>query len=267
MTRAKTRTPLSADQLEDAARLKVVYDRVKRQRREDGGQPVTQDAMAAHCGWETQSAASQYINGAIALNLEALIKIAAYLGVPAAEISPTLAAQLSVTSERDLSTREPEAPGYHRRAMRPILVWETEDDLPPGQYALVPTLTLELSAGNGKKAVHVDYKQPKAFLADWIREKRLRPKNLVSMKATGDSMSPWVNDGDAVVVDLSDKEIRDGKPYAIRYGDELRIKNIHKRFDGGLILRSINPSFAEEVIPPADLEHVEILGLVVWRAG
>lgn len=151
--------------------------------------------------------------------------------------------------------------------LTPIRVWETEDDLPADQYVLVPTLKLALAAGNGKKAVSVDYGHPKAFLSNWLRDKGLSAKYLVSMKVSGDSMAPWVNDGDTVVIDRADIEIIDGRDYAIRYGDELRIKQLHRRFDGGLILRSLNTAYADEIIAPVDLEHVEVLGRVVWRAG
>lgn len=149
--------------------------------------------------------------------------------------------------------------------LRPILVWEYEDDLPAGDYGFVPTLTLQLAAGTGKIAVHIDYEKPKAFTTEWIRKGRYKPKHLVSMSASGESMSPWINDGDAVVVDRADTTIRDGQAYAIRYGDGLRVKYLHKRLDGGLTLRSLNAP--DEAILPVDMEHVEILGLVVWRAG
>lgn len=253
---------MTDDELDDARRLKDLFLRVKSEHPE-----LTQESLAHQLGWKTQGAVSHYLDGRTPLNLAALLKFASHFHVPPETISPRLAAKLKVDTDESASGRLANVAGQAQGAMRPILVWESEDDLPPGQYLMVPTLSLELSAGNGKKAVHIDYKQPKAFLADWIREKRLRAKYLVSMKAAGDSMSPWINDGDAVVIDLSDKEIRDGKPYAIRYGDELRIKNIYKRFDGGLILRSLNPSYADEAIQAADLEHVEIIGLIVWRAG
>lgn len=168
----------------------------------------------------------------------------------------------------DTSTKPASAgPAGANESLAPILVWETEGDLPEGVYVFVPTLRLELAAGNGKTVVSEDRGHPKAFLWEWIRDKGLNAKYLVSMKVAGDSMSPWVNDGDSVLIDRSNTEIRDGKPYAIRYGDELRIKHVHRRFDGGLILRSINPEYCDEIIAPAELEHVEILGRVVWRAG
>lgn len=253
---------MTDDELDDAHRLKDLFLRVKSEHPE-----LTQESLAHQLGWKTQGAVSHYLDGHTPLNLAALLKFASHFHVPPEAISPRLAAKLKVETDDAGSGRLANVAGQSPGALHPILVWESEDDLPPGQYVLVPTLSLELSAGNGKKAVHVDYKKPKAFLADWIRQKRLRAKHLVSMTASGDSMSPWVNDGDSVVIDRSDVEVRDGKPYAIRYGDDLRIKNLHRRFDGGLILRSLNPAFADEVVAPADLEHVEVLGLVVWRAG
>lgn len=151
---------------------------------------------------------------------------------------------------------------------RPILVWETEDELPPGDYVLVPRLSIRLSAGNGRAAVEIDKKMPQAFRADWIRARRLKPRCLTCMSAAGDSMSPWLNDGDAVVVDRGDRDVRDGQPYAVRYGDELRVKRLFRRFDGGLLLRSDNADrYPDETITPDELEHVEVIGRVVWRGG
>lgn len=62
--------------------------------------------MAAACGWETQSAASQYINGAIPLNVSALLRISAYLDVPPQEISPSLSQEIAAGKSIDLSLSE-----------------------------------------------------------------------------------------------------------------------------------------------------------------
>lgn len=92
---SRSRTPLTAEQLEDARRLKAAFERVKAERRVQHDTRVTQESLAAACGWNTQSAAWQYLNGHIPLNLDALTKISAYLGVHPAEISPRLAAQIA----------------------------------------------------------------------------------------------------------------------------------------------------------------------------
>lgn len=151
-----------------------------------------------------------------------------------------------------------------------ILVWEHEGELPPGDYVLVPQLSLHLSAGNGRAAVEIDRELPQAFRADWIRAKRLKAKYLTCMTAAGDSMAPWITDGDSLVIDTGDTDVRDGEPYALRYGNELRVKRLYRRFDGVLVLRSDNldkTKYPDEIVTATDLEHVEVIGRVVWRGG
>ena len=74
--------------------------------------------------------------------------------------------------------------------------------------------------------------------------------------------------GDTILVNLDETNIVDGKTYAIRYGDELRVKKLYRRIDGTLILRSVNPAFKDEEISPelAD-EHITVIGRVRDRSG
>lgn len=75
------RRPLTAKELEIAARAKSIWEAKKK---EEG---LTQDDANSVLGW-SQSAFGQYINGKIPFNLDALIKVAKYLGVPVARIDP-----------------------------------------------------------------------------------------------------------------------------------------------------------------------------------
>jgi len=233
---------------------------------------ITQEQLANNLG-VSQGLIWQWLDGKTPIPSGRIPAIANIVGIRPTDLRPELADFAASITPAPLAqgqslsemtrTASPSAAGPD---VRPVRAWEIGDELPDG-YVLIPRLSLELAAGNGKRVTHVDTQHPRLFDGDWIREKRLKAKYLVCMPVSGDSMEPWINDGDTVVVDRSDTAIRDGKPYAIRYGDELRIKHVHKRFDGGLILRSINPDYGDEAIAPADLEHVEILGLVVWRAG
>lgn len=81
--------PLTADQHDDARRLKSALARAKADR------GITQADLAARCGWESQSTISQYANGRIPLNLEALGALCLHLGVPMSDISPILARRLA----------------------------------------------------------------------------------------------------------------------------------------------------------------------------
>jgi len=163
-------------------------------------------------------------------------------------------------------------PGYldvqDERGLSPILVWETLEDLPRGQYAMIPRVSIKLSAGNGIVAEEEKDVPPLAFTEEWIRSRNVSArKNLRICKVSGDSMSPFLEEGDSVMIDLGQCDVTEGKVYCIRYGDELRIKRLYKRFDGGLRIVSDNKEYPEESIAPTDMQHITVLGRQIWRAG
>lgn len=162
----------------------------------------------------------------------------------------------------------PPETGQGISGLDPIRAWESPDELPPERYVLVPRLNIRLSAGPGSFVYEINREQSLAFLTDWIRGQRLNPRRLVAMQVAGESMEPRLADGDTLLVDLSQTLVYDGRIYAIRYGDELRVKRLFKRYDGGLLLRSDNLAlYPEEFIPPEGLEFVQVIGRVVWVGG
>lgn len=76
--------PLTPEQAADAARLRAAWSRVK------AATGKTQTDLAFDLGFATQSAVSQYLQGRIPLNIEALKNFAAALDVPMRQISPSL---------------------------------------------------------------------------------------------------------------------------------------------------------------------------------
>lgn len=151
----------------------------------------------------------------------------------------------------------------------PIVEWEKPEDLPDDAYFLVPRYDVHASAGNG----HVVYEElehslGQAFRMDWLRRKGLRGMALRCIYAKGDSMCPVICDGFSLVLDTDQTTVQDGKIYVIRYGDEIRVKYLHKRFDGGLIIRSENKlEFPDVEVKAEDMRHIEVLGRVVHVAG
>lgn len=150
-------------------------------------------------------------------------------------------------------------------SLRPILAWEHPEDLPSGDYVLIPRLDVHLSAGNGREQVALDLVKdtPQAFRAEWIREMRIKPAKLASMRANGDSMEPRIFDGDAVVVDTGDTNVLDGKVYAVWYDGGERIKRLYRLPGRGLRIISDN----DALYPKIDLneeqsQHVRVLGRV-----
>jgi phage repressor protein C with HTH and peptisase S24 domain len=154
--------------------------------------------------------------------------------------------------------------------MQPILAWEHPEDLPPGEFVMIPRLDVRLSAGLGREQVEIEFieKQPQAFRAEWIRKKRLKPTKLASMVASGDSMEDRIHDGDALVVDTSQVEVIDGKVYALWYEGGERVKRLFRQPGGGLRIHSDNiAKYQDIMLTAAETEHVRIIGRVVHIAG
>lgn len=146
--------------------------------------------------------------------------------------------------------------------------WSEPDDLPEDVFALVPRISVELSAGPGTFANSESNLPPLAFRSDWLRKKLVsKRENLRICQVRGDSMTEYLQDGDSVLIDSGQIEITDGEIYAIRYGDELRVKRLSKKFNGGLIISSDNKRYSDEAINPGDLGVVQVLGRVLWRGG
>jgi SOS-response transcriptional repressor LexA len=78
---------------EEAKRLKDVYLSRKQEDRS-----LSQDKVAAECGWAGQSVVSQYMTGKIPLNLSALLSLSKALRFPPESVSPRLAASLDVAN-------------------------------------------------------------------------------------------------------------------------------------------------------------------------
>lgn len=165
------------------------------------------------------------------------------------------------------SVAEPPEPYY--ATLQPILAWDHPDDLPEGEFVMVPKLDVKLSAGNGHEQLEINLTRstPLAFRASWVREKRLKPSKLAAMTATGDSMQPGIFDGDSLVVDTSQTEVQDGKVYALWYDGGERVKRLYRLPGGGLRIKSDNPDHPPIEVQPEKLEHVRILGRVVHRSG
>lgn len=152
---------------------------------------------------------------------------------------------------------------------RPIYAWEHENDLPPGEFVMVPRLNVRLSAGHGKDQVEVEFEQtsPQAFRAAWIRSMGLRPSALAAMTADGESMEPTIFDADSLLMDTSQVTVVDGKVYGLWYDGGERVKRLFRLPGGGLRIQSDNPRYAPIELPPEHSENVRVLGRVVHRSG
>lgn len=132
-------------------------------------------------------------------------------------------------------------------------------------YREIPVYDIEASAGAGSLFDQELISSYLKFRKDWLSREGLHVKNLVAIRVAGDSMDGTLADGDTVLIDRS-KRKPDGV-FAIRIGDTLRIKRLQMMTDGSIRLSSDNPVYQPEVIPPENLNQVEIVGQCYWRGG
>ncbi|WP_020161285.1 helix-turn-helix domain-containing protein [Methylobacter marinus] len=83
------RPELTDEEKREAEALKKIWDKKKKELRERGIK-LTQESAAEELGFDTQGAVSQYLNGKIRLNLDAIIKFSKLLGCKPNDIRPSL---------------------------------------------------------------------------------------------------------------------------------------------------------------------------------
>ncbi|BAK75410.1 putative phage repressor [Pseudogulbenkiania sp. NH8B] len=208
----------------------------------------SQRDLAKRCGWETQSRIGNYEQGTREPSLLDIDTIAKALGITAREL---------------LFGSETEPTDIGR-----VTAWADEADLDKDSYVMVDRYDLKLSAGCGSIAWVVHEKDPLAFRTRFIQARRLDPRNLKAMYVRGDSMEPYLQDGDTVMIDIEDTKVVDGEVYAVCYDDEWYIKRLYKTPGGGLLLHSDNSTkHPDKPVTPEQAELVRVFGRVVWRGG
>jgi hypothetical protein len=148
--------------------------------------------------------------------------------------------------------------------------WETLADIGFDLSGLVPRVDLQLKdEGQGFELAQKKRSLPPlAFSRDWMQRQGVnRAKDLIFFVVKGQSMSPRINNEDLLMIDMGQKSIDEEHMYLIRYGDELRVRRLSRRVDGGLIIRADNSAFPETSLGAEDAAGVKILGRVLWRSG
>lgn len=133
-------------------------------------------------------------------------------------------------------------------------------------YAYIPAYDLEVSAGHGSHCF-ADAQPTKhmAFRKRWISSRGLQADALAALFTRGDSMTPTIPDGAAVVINQTRTQALDGKVYVIRIDDRHYVKRVQWLIGGGLRLISDNKLYDPLDITKADMidSNVQICGQVI----
>jgi phage repressor protein C with HTH and peptisase S24 domain len=133
-----------------------------------------------------------------------------------------------------------------------------------GDYVYMPRNSVRSPVGRGtvQSRQIVDYV---ALKTEWLsRRIGIDPKSLILVEAVSDSMTPTIDEGDLVLVDLRDPRFRHDGIYVLRAGGDLSIKRIQRRPDGKLIIRSDNAAYEPTVVAA---DSINVVGHAIWIAG
>ena len=123
------------------------------------------------------------------------------------------------------------------------------------------------SAGPGAIVAEEMGKPYFAFDERWLKALTATPAaNLSIVRVQGDSMSPTLNHGDEILVDLGDPadRLRDGI-YVLRSDDALVVKRLAMHPMGRRVtVQSDNPAYPDW--PDCGIEEIHVIGRVIWAS-
>lgn len=250
--------PLTQEQLDDAARLKLRFAEWQK-RQKEAGRPASQEAAGEMLGFN-QSALSQYLNGRIPLNVDAATRFASVLGCPVADFSPRLQAQLSEYVSALLA--DANAADGRRGPLsgaRRVVAGKDPDTVD------IKLVKLKLRAGVSRfetEPLVEDGGTLKVPKNDIVRSK-LNPDALIAIQVRGQSMEPLMFEDDVIVIDPTDKTLVHRELYALNFDGDCCVKQMIKR-NGEWYLHSINPDFGPINARSGD---ISVIGRVVYQPG
>jgi len=137
-----------------------------------------------------------------------------------------------------------------------------------GQFVLLPKRPEAAAAGAGTPPPPSRFSEFIAFGHDWIRGTlHVEPDDLLLETAVGESMNPTLADQDLLLIDTSDRKLREFGIYILEYRGERLVKRVQRKLDGSLLLISDNSIYESERIPPERAGEVAVIGRVVWCGG
>ncbi|MDF0506582.1 S24 family peptidase [Burkholderia cenocepacia] len=148
-----------------------------------------------------------------------------------------------------------------------------EDGAPPTMEFEIPIIRSTGSCGGSERGVDELIAQIGPVIKDqrFFTRYGVEPDATFAIVGDGDAMSRFIEHGDVVVFSRSDGDkLSSGQIYAFDTPDGPRIKRIHRRADGQVILSCDNPDknrHPDEVYNASEAESLNRIGSYVYREG
>lgn len=251
--------PLTPSQLDDASRLKSLYEKWKEQRR-SSKLPASQEVVAALLGFSSQSSVSQYVNGKIPLNINAALRFADLFGCHISEISPDLALDASKIAEGAAPQKAADSRADQARAIMRLASKAANEP----EYVAIRKIAVRVRAGVPGFSIDQTSEEfdGEIYLAkSWLMRRGLSAEKLIATSVFGESMEPRISKDDLLLVNTADTTRAQGKLFGVNHEGEFVVKRL-KRRDSKWYLFSDNPDQKQHA-PVLCNEKTFIVGRVV----
>ncbi len=128
----------------------------------------------------------------------------------------------------------------------------------------VPKVLAKACAGGGSLQVQDHIIEQLSFNEAWLRRKG-SPENMAAMEVMGDSMSPELEEGDNILVDFSQKQLKSQALYVVGLEDTIQVKRIQTSRDI-VILLSTNHKYTPVTLQGEEVDNLRIIGRVLWSS-
>lgn len=192
--------------------------------------------------------------------------------IPKAENLKAIAKLLNVSdvwlltgNESALSVKNRDGQPIADVKFRRVEFWDNDTPLNDDEFEVPYYKDVELTGGCGSFEQHDDGRRRIKYGKTAAYASGASQTQSICMTLVGDSMEDLIRAGSMIAVDLGKKEIREGKIYAFRHGQLLRVKYLIPKPDGGLIIRSHNKDYEDEHITAEEVENdINMIGWV-WN--
>lgn len=190
----------------------------------------------------TQSALSQLENGLVASSSH-LPSIANYLGVDALWLQT----------------------GVESNQLFVVDSWDSNTPLDDDEVEIPFFKDFSFACGDGSfNEAIVNERRKLRMSKTTLRNLAITESNAVAATASGDSMTPTINDGDTIHIDLGRKEIKDGRIYVICIGGLHYCKRLYNLPFGGVRIVSDNSEEYEEIRLTAEERESQQFEIIGW---
>lgn len=158
--------------------------------------------------------------------------------------------------------------GIESKNLTTVETWDDNTPLDDDEVEIPFFKDFSFACGSGSIGEALESETRKLRMSKTtLRNLTIDKKNAVATRASGDSMTPTIKDGDTIHIDLGRKTIKDGKIFAICHGDLFFAKRLYNLPLGGVRIVSDNAvEFPEIRLTAQEMidQKFEILGWI-WQ--